>query len=357
VAIKAFRKVLEIDPKNAAAHIGLGNALHDLKQPEEAIKAFRKALEIDPKLAPAHYNLGNVLWHDLKRPQEALEAYREALEIDPKYADAHVNLGAVLCDDLNRPQEAIEAFRKALEIDPKLAPAHTNLGLVLLKQGRFAEARDATRHYLDLLPQNHPLRARLTRRLQQCEQFLSLEKKLSAVRAAKEQPANNAERLALASLGQQPYKRFYVTSARLLAEAFANNARLADNLEQHYRYNAACSAALAAAGQGEEARLLPDKVAFRLRGQTLDWLRADLAAYTKLAEGDDAAAKQMVRQRLMHWQQDADFVSVRAAEALAQLSEPERQVWRQLWADVAALHKKVTNAAPAPPERSPPSPR
>jgi hypothetical protein len=39
------------------------------------------------------------------------------------------------------------------------------------------------------------------------------------------------------------------------------------------------------------------------------------------------------------------------------LAEAERQAWRQLWDDVATLLKKVTDAAPLPPERAPPGPR
>ena len=44
-----------------------------------------------------------------------------------------------------------------------------------------------------------------------------------------------------------------------------------------------------------------------------------------------------MRQRLAHWQQDTDLASVRDQEGLAKLPEDERQQWRRLWDDVAAL--------------------
>jgi hypothetical protein len=44
-----------------------------------------------------------------------------------------------------------------------------------------------------------------------------------------------------------------------------------------------------------------------------------------------------VRQRLAHWQGDADLASVRKKGALAKLPEEERKRWQKLWADVAAL--------------------
>jgi hypothetical protein len=94
---------------------------------------------------------------------------------------------------------------------------------------------------------------------------------------------------------------------------------------------------VAAAGKGEDAAKLDARERARLRQQCLGWLRADLAAFAKLADKDDEAA----RQRLSHWQKDTDLESVRGEKALPKLPEPERKAWQQLWADVAALRKKA----------------
>ncbi|HKI37738.1 MAG TPA: hypothetical protein VKA46_38150 [Gemmataceae bacterium] len=48
-----------------------------------------------------------------------------------------------------------------------------------------------------------------------------------------------------------------------------------------------------------------------------------------------------MRQRLAHWQHSADLASGRDRAALDKLPDDERQRWRLLWADVAALLKKV----------------
>jgi hypothetical protein len=61
-----------------------------------------------------------------------------------------------------------------------------------------------------------------------------------------------------------------------------------------------------AAGQGEDARLLPDKVVLLLRRQALTWLRTELARSATAAEGDEAA-RQAVRQRLGQWRQNPDL--------------------------------------------------
>jgi hypothetical protein len=175
----------------------------------------------------------------------------------------------------------------------------------------------------------------------QAEHFVELDRRLPAVLRGEAEPASAAECLQLAHICGR-YKRQYVPAYRLYAEAFAADPRLGDDLGGvWHRYNAACYAALAAVGRGEQADPLPDKVALMLRRQALRWLRADLAAYTRLATGAGAAARQTVRQRLTHWQQDADLASVRDREALDQLPDDERGAWQKLWADVAGLLKKV----------------
>jgi hypothetical protein len=44
---------------------------------------------------------------------------------------------------------------------------------------------------------------------------------------------------------------------------------------------------------------------------------------------------------LQHWQQDPDLASVRGDKALAAMPAEERDAWRKLWADVAALAEKA----------------
>jgi hypothetical protein len=106
------------------------------------------------------------------------------------------------------------------------------------------------------------------------------------------------------------------------------------------RYNAACAAALAGCGQGEDARHLPDKEHAHWRRQALTWLRADLA---RRAEQLDARPQERAeaQRALAYWQQEPNFAGVRDAAALGRLPEGERQAWRALWQDVEALLTKA----------------
>jgi WD40 repeat protein/tetratricopeptide (TPR) repeat protein len=150
------------------------------------------------------------------------------------------------------------------------------------------------------------------------------------------------ERMALEILRREAEKLVLrrgreAAAARLYADAFTAEPKLAADFNAQYRYNAACSAALAAAGQGEDARLLPDKVTGMFRRWALVWLRDDLAAYSKTALQSNPAMKQTIRQRLAHWQLDPNLAGVREPEQLAKLSPAEQEEWCRLWAEVASM--------------------
>jgi hypothetical protein len=127
-----------------------------------------------------------------------------------------------------------------------------------------------------------------------------------------------------------------------VALAFAHDARLADDQQQQHRYNAACAAALAGCGQGKDADNLDDEERLRLRQQALDWLKADLAHWTKQADSDKPQERTTAQQKMKHWLADADFTGVRGKEAMVKLQPEEQEAWRKLWDEVAAVLKRAS---------------
>ena len=123
----------------------------------------------------------------------------------------------------------------------------------------------------------------------------------------------------------------HAEAARLMAEAFAAEPSLTDDLESGHRYLAACSAALAAAGKGSDsADLMPAERA-HLRKQALAWLQADLKARADAPpfKRDELLAS------LKTWIGDADLAGVRDPVSLRGLTADEQREWATLWADVA----------------------
>jgi tetratricopeptide (TPR) repeat protein len=159
--------------------------------------------------------------------------------------------------------------------------------------------------------------------------------RLRAVLRGEDKPAISAERLAYAPVAYD--RKHFAVAVRLWTEAFQADAGLANNLGAGHRYHAACAAALAGAGQGEDAAKLDHQERARLRKQALDWLRADLALRSKQLESGQPADRTAAQKALRYWQQDRDLAGIRDAPALAKLSADERAACEKLWSDVAAL--------------------
>jgi tetratricopeptide (TPR) repeat protein len=328
-AIASYRKAIEIDPKYAVAYSNLGKAQHNLGRFDEAIASFRKAIELDPEDVAAHSNLGAELIM-LGQLDEAIASCQRAIEIDPKFVRSYVALGFASAEK-GKLDEAITAYRKALEINPEFATAHGSLGLALQSQGHLDEAIEHFRKAVNLEPSNQSF----IYSLNQLEQMMELHGKLPALMEGRHIPPDNAERLALAQLCQ--HRRLHSLALQLYTEAFAADPVTADDLNASHRYNAACHAALAAAGDGENAGELTDAERASLRQQALAWLRADLALRAEqLSTGDDSG-KDKSKRMLEHWQNDSDLSSIRDPQALAQLPDEERTAFEELWAKVGQL--------------------
>jgi serine/threonine-protein kinase len=335
-AIASYRKALELGPNLALAHNHLAIALKADGKLDEAIAGYRQAIAITPNDAAFHYNLGIALY-EKGQVEEAIACYRRAIALDPTFPRPLTNLGNALANK-GRLDEAIACYRQAIALEPKHANAHAALGQALLARGRFVQSRAASARALELLPENHPLRAVVTQRVRTIARLLKLEARLPRLLEGEDQPGSAPEALDLAALCQ--LKRLHAAAARFAALAFAADPRLADDLGAGHRYQAACSACLAAAGQGEDAARIGAKERLALRRLALTWLRADLARWSRLFAAGEVGRSRLAR-TLAGWLKRPDLAAVRDKAALDKLPAEERAACEQLWADVAALLKKV----------------
>jgi superkiller protein 3 len=342
-AITCFRKAIALQPGYATAHSGLGIQLQAKGRLDEAIACYRQAIKSDAKSAEAHGYLGNALQQQGKL-DDAIANYRMCLEIDPKgvrvvfTARVLFSLGIAL-GAKHQPEEALAWYRKAVDLDPKFAPGHGAIGETLFAMGRYREARDASQRALALLADSDPQRRDVGGLVQACERLIALENRLPALRRGEEKVAGRQERVDVITLCQ--HRKLNAAAARFAAEAFAAEPTLAANPQSGLRYNAACAAALAAAGMGEDTGKLDAGERTRLRQQALGWLRADLGAWKTLVEKGPPAARMAVQQQMRHWQRDSDLAGIRDPVALANLPDDERTAFTQLWADVADLLKRL----------------
>jgi tetratricopeptide (TPR) repeat protein len=350
-AIACYNEAIALNPSHANAHAHLGQALLLRGKEGEAIACFKEALALDTNLPAARHHLARIHFNNGNGYQgsgkldEAIASYREALEFDPKYAPALYGLGNVL-QDKGRLNEAITCFRKCVEINPKHAEAHCNLGHALADQGQFAESLAALRRGHEVGSKQSGWGYPSAGWVREAEQRAAMVGKLDAFLKGEFKPSKTSERLGLAELCRR--RKLHATEASLYADALAAEPRLASNLPAGHRYRAACAAAQAAAGQGEDAARLDDKERVRLRRQALDWLNADHTALGKLLDSGPPQARPFIVRALSLWQKEVDLVSLRDVAVLANLPADQQKAWTQLWANVVALQKKAESTAITP---------
>jgi serine/threonine-protein kinase len=371
-----FREAIRLVPDDAVTHYNLGNALRHQGKLAEAIAAFRDAIRLNPEHVEARICLGSVLcdgWHDYPA---AISEFHESIRLEPDNAEAHRCLGVALREQ-GKLDEAVVAFLAAIRLKADFAEAHFNLGIALAMQGKLDEAAAAYREAIRLKPDyaeaHCNLGNALTRQFQfgealaqfrrghelgskqpgwsypteawvrLAERKVELEGRIQAVLRGDDKPKDAAEVLEFARFAFNT-KRFG-PSVTLFLEAFRADPILAEDMKSGNRYNAACAAALAAGKANDNPLHEPEKV--RWRKQALDWLRADLAYWTRQAETGKPEDKALLSQKLDHWKADSDLAGIRDEMAFEALPEDEQKASRELWAEVDKLLARA-QAGPAP---------
>jgi tetratricopeptide (TPR) repeat protein len=343
-AIAEYRTALSHQKDYPGAHYNLGTALDEKGQFDEAVAELQEAVRLRNDRAEYHGNLARTLEHR-GQLDEAIAEYRIAIRLNKADADYHNDLGGLLHAQGDDDGAAAE-WREAIRLKEHDPAAHCNLGRLLMDRGQFAEALSHLRrgHELSLKDPGRRETDPSAEWLKECASCLALESRLPAIISGKEQPADAGQRADYAHVCRM--KHLYAAATRLYREAITAKPDLAASPVIGLRYNAACAAALAGCGAGDDADKLTHAERAALRKQALDWLRADLDAWRGLLDKDPDKARPAVAQQMRDWLGDADFNGVRGPDALAKLPEAERTDWQKLWADVTDTLAKawdVTN--------------
>jgi eukaryotic-like serine/threonine-protein kinase len=372
-ATGGFNRVIEVKPETtelALAHFNLGQVLADQGRLSEAANAFATSVRLKCDSPEVHYEWGKLLEKmgnlrgaesvyrrafDLKPDfiearcahggvlfalglfDEAVRAYRKTNELQPDNPAAHRGLGKALWWK-GRLDDAAAAFGVAITLKPDDAEAHCNLGLVLRQQGKFGPALTALR-------QGHELGSRRRDWLHpsavwvhECERLVELDGMEQVIVQGKARPANAIEANEYAQLCY--WKGHYVAAARLWADSFTEDVKLAEDPRSGNRYRAAYAAALAAAGKGEDAGPLDEDRA-RWRQQALAWLRADLKVLVKLLASPRAEDRLLVRERVQGLKFQGALESLRDWGAIGQLPAEEQKEVKEVWFLIENLFERA----------------
>ena len=136
-AIEAFKRAVKLNPDLADAHfkLGIAYALIEAEQQkagdevatssrirtrsqmsfERAVEAYKKLLEINPKDDAAQFNLGRS-YNKLNKDDQAEDAFRQAVKLKPGDTDYQTEYGSILIK-LAKYHEATGPLRKAIQLD------------------------------------------------------------------------------------------------------------------------------------------------------------------------------------------------------------------------------------------------
>ena len=157
-----FRTAVELDPKFAAAYVGLARSHINnyfyaaLPLSDAAARAqplLDRALTLDPLLPEAHATQG-LLRVELLELAEAEVDLRRAISLNPNYADAYLYLGMAAASD-GRPLDALEQYRTAARLDPLNFILLVRMGLEAGSAGQYEDSERLYRRAMDLAP-GHP---------------------------------------------------------------------------------------------------------------------------------------------------------------------------------------------------------
>ena len=154
-AIKAFNKVLNINPEHTDAAISLSVLYNDIGQYEDAKKVFDTANErvkgknkgsglmedkhINKKFASKHYELAD-LYLSYNRYDEALFEFNKVVGLDSENLEARIKIAKVYAKK-GFTSKAIEELRNLKNEEPSYAPARIALGVIHYGNGNVLEAQ------------------------------------------------------------------------------------------------------------------------------------------------------------------------------------------------------------------------
>lgn len=115
LAIKAYRKALQLNPTMADCWNNLATIYYRVGKKKKAIRYYLNALKINPSYKLAYYNLGNI-FEEIKKFKIAVKMYLKAIELDSEYYDAHYNL-ALVYDKIHSYTEACHHWQIYLKFD------------------------------------------------------------------------------------------------------------------------------------------------------------------------------------------------------------------------------------------------
>ena len=140
-AIEHYREFLRVKSDDQAAplaYVLLGRSLEATGKLDEAAEAFRRDIQMRPRDVDGRTGLAGVLLSQ-QRFDQAIVVLHDLIRIDPRNPSVYANLGIAYVG-LDKSQDAVAAFAQAVELSPNNPGFRHNLGNALAGVARLDEA-------------------------------------------------------------------------------------------------------------------------------------------------------------------------------------------------------------------------
>jgi adenylate cyclase len=169
-ARQMFEKAIELDPRYAAAYVGLGLASYFdfffrwVQEPAQslgrALELTQRAVALDDSLPGAHRMLGLVYLHQ-RQHEQAIKEIERAIALNPSNALNYSTLGITL-GFAGQLDEGVKALEQALRLDPRNPTLYLiQLGHAYRSAGQCEKAIVPIKQALSLNPAIIPARVNL----------------------------------------------------------------------------------------------------------------------------------------------------------------------------------------------------
>lgn len=149
-AEKVYRGLLEKEPADPRARLGLSFALMKRSQLQSAFEEAARVVSLEPLNGRAHSLMGTAMLRSGEFRQ-SLESFYTALKFDQRDALAWAGLAEIAYFE-NYSRNAYEGLKRAVQLDPDEPDYYVSLARTCSRLELYNEAADAYQSYLNVAP-------------------------------------------------------------------------------------------------------------------------------------------------------------------------------------------------------------
>lgn len=138
LALKTFKRLIEVNDKHATSYNNIGNIYLAKEDHKEAIKYYCKAQKLDAQMSEVSNNLA-ICQQNVGQFDKAEGNYKKAIMLDGSKVEYHYNLG-VLYSDLGYFDASSNILLKTLELDRNKSQVYWHVVKNFMYQHRYQDA-------------------------------------------------------------------------------------------------------------------------------------------------------------------------------------------------------------------------